>query len=80
MHYEDLTLKEINKKEGSWYGIFSSENGGTFMYPLASSDLTEEDLIQNDIFVGKKYLGLITNEFLAALDGFSYINSNSKTK
>ncbi len=80
MHYEDLILKEIKCGEDCWYGSFISKRGGMFYFPIASLDVSEEELKENGIVVGKTFLGAVDNTYgLVGLNNFSFIKK-SKTR
>ena len=80
MHYEDLILKELKNSGENWIAKFDSVRGGSFNFLIADSKVTDEELIELGIIIGKSFLGAIENDKLVALDGFSYINSKSKSR
>lgn len=80
MHYEDLTIIELNNTENFWYAKLVSKNGGVFLFPVANSNVTEEELSQNDVVIGKIFLGSVVNDRLVALDGFTFIESKLKCR
>lgn len=80
MHYEDLVITELKISGDYWYANLISKNGYYFSFPVASANTTELELTKNRIIIGKKFLGVIQNDKLVALDGFSFIESKSKSK
>jgi len=80
MHYEDLTITGIYASETCWYATLDSKRGGKFSFPIADLDVSEEELSQNGIVTGKTFLGVIENDRVVALDGFSFIEAKSKPK
>ena len=78
MHYEDLTITALNNTKNYWYAKLVSKNGGSFLFPIANSNISEEELLQNGIVIGKSFLGAVENNKLLALNDFTFIESKSR--
>ena len=76
--YEDLVLKDLNISENGWLGLFASEAGGTFMFRVADSDISLKELIENDVVLGKSFLGVVRNNTLVAVNGLPIKKENGK--
>lgn len=80
MHYEDLTITELIYTESGWYAKLTSNFGGTFKFHVADSNIEESELLENNIVIGRKLLGVIVGNKLVTLNEFTFINSKSRSK
>ena len=80
MHYEDLEIKALRKDDDAWVATLMSSNCGIFVYNVADSSVSEEELSENNIFVGRKLLGSVKNDELLEIVEFEYIKGSSKKR